>query len=85
VVPNLRKEVIGKPESDWLIIGVNSPLFTTPKQMESEIEGLEADINKNFGREVLYTFSQMEGSSSGNVMVRLRDRSHIEALQAKAE
>lgn len=85
VVPNLKKEVIGKPESDWLIIGVNSPLFSNAKQLDAEIEILEADIKKNFGEEVLYTFSQSMGHNSGNVMVRLRDRSKIESLIAKGE
>jgi hydrophobic/amphiphilic exporter-1 (mainly G- bacteria), HAE1 family len=85
VAPNLKKEVIGKPESDWLIVGVNSPTFTTPKQMDSEVEILEADVVKNFGEDVLYTFSQINGTAQGNVMVRLRDRSRVEALIAKGE
>ena len=84
-VPNLKKEVIGKPESDWLIVGVNSPLFTTAKQMESEVENLEADVMKHFGDEVLYTFSQIQGTSFGNVMIRLKDRSKVESLIAKGE
>ncbi len=85
VVPNLKKEVIGKPESDWLIVGVNSPTFTTIKQMDSEVEVLEADVVKNFGDDVLYTFTQINGSSSGNVMVKLRDRGRVEALIQKGE
>lgn len=85
VAPNLKREVIGKPESDWLIVGVTSPTFTTPKQLDSEVEALEADVVKTFGSDVLYTFSQMHGSSSGNVMVRLKDRSRVEALIAKGE
>jgi hydrophobic/amphiphilic exporter-1 (mainly G- bacteria), HAE1 family len=85
VVPTLKKEVIGKPESDWMIVWVNAPLFSTPKEMDSEIEALEGDINKNFQGEVLYTFSQIEGLNNGSVMVRLKDRSRIEALMARAE
>jgi len=85
VVPGLKKEVIGKPESDWLIVGVSSPTFTTNKQMDAEVEQLEADVAKTFGDEILYTFSQIEGTSSGNVMIRLKDRSKVEALIAKGE
>lgn len=85
VVPNLKKEVIGKPESDWLIVGLNSPLSTSNKQIDSEIEALEADVKKQFGDEILYTFSQIHGTSNGNVMIRLRDRSKVEALIAKGE
>lgn len=85
VVPSLKKEVIGKPESDWLIVGVNSPLFTNIKQMDSELEALEGDVMKNFGSEILYLFSQINGNSSGNVMIRLKDRSKAEELIAKGE
>ena len=85
VAPRLRQEVIGKPESDWLIVGVTSPTFTTPRQMDSEVELLEADVVRNFGDDVLYTFSQIQGTSQGFVMVRLKDRSRVEALIAKGE
>ncbi|MGZ3694068.1 MAG: efflux RND transporter permease subunit, partial [Bdellovibrionota bacterium] len=85
VVPTLKQEVIGKPESDWLIVGVESPTFTNAKQVESEVEALEADVVKNFHGEVLYTFCQMQSNGGGNVMVRLKDRSKVEELIAKGE
>ncbi len=49
------------------------------------MEALEADILKNFGEDVLYTFSQIHGNTNGNVMVRLKDRSKTESLIAKGE
>ncbi len=85
VVPHLKKEVIGKPESDWLIIAVSAPLFSNAKQIDSELEALEADIVKNFKEEVLYTFTVIDGITGGSIMVRLRDRGKVEALIAKAE
>ena len=36
--PRLDKEVIGKPDSDWLMVGISSPSFATVKQMESELD-----------------------------------------------
>ena len=50
-----------------------------------QVEALEADILKNFGEDVLYTFSQIHGNTNGNVMVRLKDRSKTESLIAKGE
>lgn len=85
VVPRLQKEVIGKPESDWLVVGQSVPTFTNIKQMEAEIETLENSIAKLFGDEVLYTFSEIDSANNGNVMIKLRNRKHSEALQAKAE
>lgn len=85
VMPRLEKEVIGRPDSDWLIIGVNSPSFATMKQMESELESLEESIVQNFGDEVLYTFSQIHGSHGGNIMVRMKHKDKVSKMAEKAE
>jgi HAE1 family hydrophobic/amphiphilic exporter-1 len=85
VLPRLDKEVIGKPDSDWLIIGVSSPSFSNVKQMESELENLETSINQNFGDEKLYTFTQIQGSHDGNIMVRMKNKNKITKMLDKAE
>jgi HAE1 family hydrophobic/amphiphilic exporter-1 len=85
VLPRLNKEVIGKPDTDWMIVGVSSPTFSTMKQMESELEVLEESITKNFGDEMLYTFTQISGSHNGNIMVRIKHKDKITGLVEKAE
>jgi hydrophobic/amphiphilic exporter-1 (mainly G- bacteria), HAE1 family len=85
VLPRLKKEVIGKPESDWLMVGVNSPIFSSAKQVESELDVLEQDLNENFGPEFLYTFTQIQGSNNGFIMLRLKDKKKVEELVQKAE
>lgn len=85
ILPRLNKEVIGKPDSDWMIIGVNSGAFSTVKQIESELESLETSINENFGEEVLYTFTQINGAHNGNIMVRVKTKSKIFKMIEKAE
>jgi HAE1 family hydrophobic/amphiphilic exporter-1 len=85
VLPRLKKEVIGKPESDWLIVGVSSPTFSTMKQIESELDSMEQTLNSDFGSEIQYTFTQIQGSHDGNIMVRLKDKKKIEKLVEKAE
>ena len=85
VLPRLKKEVIGKPESDWMMVGVNSPTFSTAKQVESEIDILEQDLTENFGNEFLYTFTQIQGTNNGFIMLRLKDKKKVEALVQKAE
>lgn len=85
VLPRLDKEVIGKPDSDWLIVGVSSPSFATIKQMESEIENLEGRINQDFGEEMLYTFTQIQGPHDGNIMIRMKHKEKIVKMAEKAE
>ena len=85
VIPRLDKEVIGKPDSDWLIVGVSSPTFSTAKQMESELETLEASITQNFGDEMLYTFTQISGAHDGNIMIRMKHKEKIQKMAEKAE
>lgn len=85
VLPRLDKEVIGKPDSDWLMVGVSSPSFSTIKQMESELDSLEVSIAQNFGDEMLYTFTQIQGPHDGNIMVRIKHKDKIAKLVEKAE
>lgn len=85
IVPNLKKEIIGRPETDWLIVGIYSPVMTTSKQMEAEIAILEADLFKNFGEKIKYTFTQIQSANNGFVMLRLSSRKEVEELSAKAE
>ncbi len=85
VVPKLKKEVIGRPETDWLIVGMTSPSIATSKEMESEINSLEESLFKNFGSKIKYTFTQIRGANNGYVMMRLNSRKEVEELSAKAE
>jgi len=85
VLPRLNKEVIGKPDSDWLMVGISSQAFSTTKQMESELESLENSINENFGDEMLYTFTQIQGAHDGFIMIRMKHKEKIAAMIEKAE
>lgn len=85
VIPRLTKEVIGKPESDWLIVGVYSPLFNSTSQLESELDTLEMDLMQKFPNKVLYTFTQIQGEQNGFIMLRLKNRSEIASMLEKAE
>lgn len=85
VLPKLNKEVIGRPDSDWMITGVYSPLFTSSRQLESELEALEEQLMLEFGDKVNYTFTQIQGERNGFVMVRLKKKKEIEGIITKAE
>jgi HAE1 family hydrophobic/amphiphilic exporter-1 len=85
VLPRLKKEVIGKPDSDWLIVGVSSPTFSTMKQIESELDTMEQRLMTQMGPEIMYTFTQVEGLHDGNIMVRLKHKEKVFDLVAKSE
>lgn len=85
VLPKLNKEVIGKPDSDWMMVGISSGSFSTLQQMESELESLEGSLIENFGEDVLYTFTQIHGAHDGNIMVRMKYKEKIFKMIEKAE
>jgi len=85
VLPKLETEIIGKPESDWLMVGINSPSFTKLKQMESDLDILEESLNQNFGKDILYTFTQINGPNNGIIMLRVRNKKDIFKIQERAE
>lgn len=85
ILPKLDTEIIGKPESDWLIVGLYSPSFNNLKQMESELEIIEESINQNFNKELLYTFTNINGPNNGFIMLRVRDKKEIFKMIEKAE
>jgi HAE1 family hydrophobic/amphiphilic exporter-1 len=85
VIPSLPKEVIGRPETDWIIAGITSPVINSTKEMEAEISDFEADLIKNYGSEIKYTFTQIQGPTSGYIMLRLNSRKKVEELSSKIE
>ena len=85
VVPKLKKEVIGRPDTDWLIVGINNPQSSSLKQIEADVETLETEVFKSFADDIRYTFTQISGASNGQVMMRLKSRHGIDKHVAKAE
>ncbi|MBL7670621.1 MAG: efflux RND transporter permease subunit [Bdellovibrionaceae bacterium] len=85
VLPRLNREVIGRPESDWLIVGVNSVVFNSSAQMESELTELEQSLMQKFPDKVAYTFAQVRNEQNGSIMLRLKSRRDISEMSDKAE
>ncbi|MBK7960344.1 MAG: efflux RND transporter permease subunit [Bdellovibrionales bacterium] len=85
VLPRLNREVIGRPESDWLIVGVHSVVFNSSAQMESELTELEQSLMQKFPDKVAYTFAQVRNEQNGSIMLRLKSRRDISEMSDKAE
>jgi hydrophobic/amphiphilic exporter-1 (mainly G- bacteria), HAE1 family len=84
-LPKLPKEIIGRPETDWIILGFNSPAFSESRQMSSYAEKIESDILKDFENEMLYTFTQINGANNGNIMIRLKSKRLMPDVWKKLE
>jgi HAE1 family hydrophobic/amphiphilic exporter-1 len=80
VLPKLPREVIGKPDTDWLILIVNTRGNTLIRQMESVAEPVEARLLEKFGEQIRYTFTQTQNPNLTTIMARLTDKSKMQML-----
>lgn len=85
VIPKLPKEIIGRPETDWLILGVSPQNFTEPQQLINFTERVEFDVLNKYGDEILYTFTQLRGATNGSIMLRLKSKSKMDSIWKKLE
>lgn len=85
VQPKLPREIIGKPDSDWMYLGMRTQGNTQVKQMESTADEVESRLLAEFGAEISYTFSQIMSPNRGFIMARLLDKRQMKRIQASFE
>jgi HAE1 family hydrophobic/amphiphilic exporter-1 len=85
VIPKLQKEIIGRPDTDWLFFSLNTQGNTMVHQMETQTSELESKIMKDYGDKILYTYSQIWKPNGSNIMVRLRDKKLMGELWKSAQ
>lgn len=74
IVPKLEKEIIGLPDTDWIILGANTSGNTKTSQMDEIISELENNLLNQFGDDIQYTFVQIQGANGGNIMAKLKNK-----------
>jgi len=79
-VPRLKKEIIGLPDTDWMILGISVSGNSMIEQMDTKVSTTEADVLKKFGDKIQYTFTQISNTNSANIMVRLKDKGEIDVV-----
>ncbi|MBL7554908.1 MAG: efflux RND transporter permease subunit [Bdellovibrionaceae bacterium] len=84
LLPRLPKELIGKPETDWLIVITNSKNWKTLEDFDEGTSAIDTHLREKYADKIDYTFSQM-GAGWGNVMVRLKNKSDLEFLKKEVE
>ncbi len=77
VIPRLPKEIIGKPDTDWMVLVVNMQSNSTVGQMDSQASDTEARLMKQLGHRFQYTFSQIESPTEAFILARLKDKSQM--------
>jgi hydrophobic/amphiphilic exporter-1 (mainly G- bacteria), HAE1 family len=85
VLPRLPREIIGKPDTDWVMVGMNTEGNAVIKQMELMTEEIERDLLKSFGDEIKYTFTQITGINNSFIMARLKNKSKMREIQKRFE
>lgn len=80
VLPKLPKEIIGTPDTDWVVFAFGTSGNNSLRQMESIAEETEASLLAKFGKDISYTFTQVNGANNANVMARLKDKRQMTAV-----
>ena len=81
VLPDLPKKIVGKPKSDWIIMGINSSSASSVQQMDGLIQMAENEALKLIGEKVDYTWMERNNKNYGQLMFRLFDRNDMESVQ----
>lgn len=72
----LKREIIGKPDSDWLILVINSNINDV-NFLQEKMGATENTLKEMFGDQVKDSFSQTIGNNLAFVMVRMKNRRNI--------
>lgn len=80
VLPRLPRELIGKPDTDWIIVSVNTRGNSMTRQMEPITDMIEARILRKYGDQIQYTFTQTFNPNASSIMARLKDRSQMQSV-----
>lgn len=85
VLPRLPREVIGNPDTDWMMLGMNTDGNTKIQQMEAEAERVENEFLAKFGNEIRYTFNMIQSPNQAILMGRLKDKSKTKVIWKQME
>ncbi|MEZ4752171.1 MAG: efflux RND transporter permease subunit [Bdellovibrionota bacterium] len=85
IIPRLPKELVGKPDTDWMVLGIRTEGNTQNTQMESQALEVERRLLDVFGERIAYTFNQVNNPNAANLMARLRDKSDMNPIWKEME
>jgi HAE1 family hydrophobic/amphiphilic exporter-1 len=80
VIPRLPKEIVGTPDTDWIILEINTQGNNLTRQMASQAGEEEARLMKKFGDHIAYTFTEIYNPGYSDIMARLKDKSEMQKI-----
>lgn len=80
VLPYLPKEIVGVPDTDWMVLSVDTDGNSLVKHMEVSAGEVERDLLRDFGDKIKYTFTQIGDPNSAHIMARLKDKSEMRTV-----
>ncbi|MBN8554962.1 MAG: efflux RND transporter permease subunit [Deltaproteobacteria bacterium] len=85
VLPRLPKEIMGLPDTDFISLSVHSSDHSKIQQMEAQAEIIESRLLNEYGKNIIYTFTQINGPNNARIMMKLKDKSQMMDLWKKLE
>jgi HAE1 family hydrophobic/amphiphilic exporter-1 len=85
VIPRLPKEVIGTPDTDWVVFGLSTQGNTLVRQMETQSDEVESKLLQTLDGKVLYTFTQINSANNCSIMLRLKDKKQMADIMKQLE
>jgi HAE1 family hydrophobic/amphiphilic exporter-1 len=83
--PRLERELIGTPDTDWMIVNVNTQGNSLVKQMEVVASETESRLLETVGDDISYTFTQIQRPNQATVMARIKDKKLMDKVWKKLE
>jgi len=85
VFPKLKREVIGTPDTEMMMFGVNTIGNTKVQQMETLVSEEVNEFMAKFSDTFDYTFTQISGPNNAWTMAKLKDKSEMSVVWKKME
>ncbi len=85
VVPRLPRKLIGEPDSNWVTIDISARGNSLARQMQSQSNSVEAKVMKRYASKILYSFTQTWGTNNSFIMLRLKNKSDMQAIKKEIQ
>ncbi|MBF0316296.1 MAG: efflux RND transporter permease subunit [Oligoflexia bacterium] len=85
IVPQLKKEIIGMPDTDWLVLSISLSHTPSIKHTEGYFDEIEKGLLSDYKDEIRYTFVQINSHGGGSIMLRLKDKEQMNSLWKRLE
>lgn len=78
--PRLTVELIGKPDTNYVVIHLNTTGNTLINQMEEQMDNLESRVKKLLGNKLQETFNEVWGPSGGQILAKIKNKKEIDNI-----